>query len=104
MKNLLSSLFFSTSRNVPKLSHADETEKLLPGTLPLRNLSLKLKWIDRFSQPDFENIPSVLFARLPKLNQSFHTVTKTQTLLTLVGVAAALLIGPRLLLSPKKVS
>lgn len=76
--------------------------RLLPGTLHLRYLSLKLKWIHGFSYPDFEDIPSFLFARLGKLNRSCNTVTKTQTFLTIVGVAAVLQFGPRLLLSPKK--
>lgn len=44
------------------------------------------------------------FASLKKLNQSCNTVTQSQTFLTLVRVAVALLFGHRLLLSPKKVS
>lgn len=65
-------------------------------------MSLKLKWIHGFSHPDFEDIPSFFFARLGKVNRSCATVTKTQTFLTIAGVAGVLLFDPRLFLSPKK--
>jgi len=81
-----------------QISNAEETKILLPETLHLRNMSLKLKWIDRFSLPDFEDIPSVLFARPRKLNQNCSDKGSD------ISHLSKLLFGPRLLLSSKKVS